>query len=247
MSQDLEKLIALQGIDLKIQQLTARLSAIPVERERIEARFQEFSSAYQQVNEKLEVARKERRRLELELEETQRHHEKYKEDLMKVRNEKEYTTCLREIDSAKKTASQLETQILQLLEEIEQLEAEVGKYAPEIENRRRVIDAEIGACERELIEINENVEKIKNERLELIQAIPKSLFERYERISRLRNGIVVAEAIEGSCSACRMKIRPQAYSDVRRGEEIVICENCSRMLYYQPKAKPETESASSSD
>ena len=245
MSPDLEKLITLQEIDLKVQQLKTRLTTIPAEREQIKARFNEFSSAYNEASEKLEESRTERGRLERELEDTQRHHEKYKEDLMKVRNEKEYTTCLREIDSTKKAASQLETQLLQLMEQIEKLEAEVNKYSPEIENRRIAVEEELTSCDRELESTAQEIEQIKVERDQMAKDIPKPLFSNYERVARLRGGIALSEIYNGSCSACRMKVRPQAFSQVRKGDQIIICENCSRILYY--RSNPETETAAASD
>jgi uncharacterized protein len=242
-SPDLEKLITLQEIDLKVQQLKTRLTTIPAEREQIKDRFNEFSSAFNEATEKLEESRTERRRLERELEDTQHHHEKYKEDLMKVRNEKEYTTCLREIDSTKKAASQLETQLLQLMEQIETLEAEVSKYAPQVENRRQAVEEELAACDRELVSTEQEIERIKLERDRMASSIPKPLFNNYERVARLRNGIALSEILNGSCSACRMKVRPAAFSQVRKGDQIIICENCSRILYYRSNPEPETAAA----
>ncbi|MCA1557572.1 MAG: C4-type zinc ribbon domain-containing protein, partial [Acidobacteria bacterium] len=57
----------------------------------------------------------------------------------------------------------------------------------------------------------------------------------YKRIStRIRDGVALAEARNNSCSACFMALRPQVMAEVRRGEEIIICENCNRILYYVP-------------
>jgi len=57
----------------------------------------------------------------------------------------------------------------------------------------------------------------------------------YVRISaRIRDGVAVAQARNGACMACFMSLRPQAMAQVRRGEEIVTCDNCNRILYYAP-------------
>ena len=72
----------------------------------------------------------------------------------------------------------------------------------------------------------------------LIEALPKQVSAMYKRIStRIRDGIAVAEARNGSCSACFMALRPQVMAEVRRGEEIIICDNCNRILYYVPNDK----------
>jgi hypothetical protein len=55
----------------------------------------------------------------------------------------------------------------------------------------------------------------------------------YNRISkRIRDGIAVAEARNGACMACFMSLRPQAMAEVRRGQEVITCDNCNRILYY---------------
>lgn len=244
MSPDLEKLITLQEIDLKIQQLKTRLANVPAERKKIEARFDEFAAAHNEVRDKLEAAQAERKQVETELADTQRHLEKYKEDLMKVRNEKEYTTCLREIDSAKKSISQLESQTLQLMEEMEKLEAELGKFSPEIESRKQELDQELAAFERELAEGEQNIEKVVAERNQIVASMPKPLIAQYERVAKLRQGVVLAEVRDRSCSACRMKVRPQAFTEVKRGERIIECESCSRILFYRETELPETAAAS---
>jgi len=58
-------------------------------------------------------------------------------------------------------------------------------------------------------------------------------------VYKLRNELLgnttgVAEARNGACMACFMALRPQAMAQVRRGEEIVTCDNCNRILYYAP-------------
>ena len=47
-------------------------------------------------------------------------------------------------------------------------------------------------------------------------------------------GIAVAEARNGSCTACFMSLRPQVMAEIRRGDDVIICDNCNRILYYVP-------------
>jgi uncharacterized protein len=42
----------------------------------------------------------------------------------------------------------------------------------------------------------------------------------------------VAEARNRSCTACFMSLRPQVMAEIRRGEEVLTCDNCGRILYY---------------
>ena len=56
----------------------------------------------------------------------------------------------------------------------------------------------------------------------------------YERIRKMRNGIAVSEALEGRCMQCHMTLRPQFMQELKRGEKVMYCESCSRMLYWHP-------------
>ena len=59
---------------------------------------------------------------------------------------------------------------------------------------------------------------------------------------RSRDGIAVAAVINGSCSACFMSLRPQMQVEVKRGDQIITCESCARIL-YMPKKEEQSEAA----
>ncbi len=105
---------------------------------------------------------------------------------------------------------------------------EVASLNSDREARLKSFDDETG-------EQAENLATNRVERERLIAALPKAMGADYNRISkRIRDGIAVAEARNGACMACFMALRPQAMAQVRRGEEIVTCDNCNRILYYAP-------------
>jgi len=56
----------------------------------------------------------------------------------------------------------------------------------------------------------------------------------YERVRKMRRGIGVAEAVDGRCSQCHMALRLQFFQDLKRGERVMQCESCNRILYYNP-------------
>ncbi|HNU07002.1 MAG TPA: C4-type zinc ribbon domain-containing protein, partial [Pyrinomonadaceae bacterium] len=69
-------------------------------------------------------------------------------------------------------------------------------------------------------------------RSSVFNTLPKNLAAVYDRLAqRSRDGIAVAEVVNGSCSACFMSLRPQVQMEVRRGDQIITCESCTRILY----------------
>ncbi|HET9531394.1 MAG TPA: C4-type zinc ribbon domain-containing protein [Blastocatellia bacterium] len=243
MSPELSQLIELQELDLEIQRVADRLSKIPVERDQTENEFRQYAAEFLALKSKHESILEVRKHLEAELATTQEHHNKYKQDLMRVRNEKEYTTALREIDATRKQISSLETEILKSMEEIEKLEAELLVRAPDVEKKRAEVDLSLGSLDREQEEAARQSALLSQRREQLSENLPRQLFATYDRMSRTRRGQALAEVRNGICTACRMKVRPKIFSDVRKGVDLVTCESCGRILYYKPTIPESVEAA----
>ena len=237
MSPDLENLIALHEIDIRLVEFQAQIKALDTECTRIETEYQQYAAAYNEVQSKLTSSHRRNTQLEADLADTQQKLEKYNEDQKRVRNQKEYAATLTEIDNAKKAISRFETQLLELMDEVKRLEDEAAKYSPDIENKRKEADAAIADCRARQQQIKQDMEHIKQERVRCEAAVSRPWMDRYNRVSKLRTGQALSQVINGACSSCRMTLRPQVYSEVRQGDVIYICDHCSRILYYRPEPK----------
>ena len=235
MRAELEQLIALQNTDTKIRLLQAELDAIPQRRADIEKEFDQRAFEFKAIETRRDEARTKRLQLDNELAETRTKAEKAERDLMSSTNAKAYEAAIREVDSAKKHISQLETQILELMEAAEQAENEIRQHEPEIAKMRAEMEEKLRDFEQQTRAQNDELTALRAERERLGATLPKPMSSLYNRIStRIRDGIAVAEASNNSCTACFMTLRPQVMSEIRRGDEIIICDNCSRILYYVP-------------
>jgi predicted nucleic acid-binding Zn-ribbon protein len=234
-SPELSQLIELQELDLDIQRVTDRLSRIPAERDQTEHEFKQYAAEFLDLKTRYEQTLEDRKQLESDLITTQQHHEKYKQDLMRVRNEKEYATALREIDATKKQIGAYETEIIKRMEEVEKLEAELNEKAPDVERKRAEVDRSLASLDSEREEGDRQIVALNERREQLSRQLPRQLFATYDRMARLRRGQALAEVRNGICTACRMKVRPKVFSDVRKGDQLITCENCGRILYYRPE------------
>ena len=239
----LGKLLELQELDLEIQRVAERLGNIPAEREQVETRFKEFAAEFLDLKERYQQTLANRKQLETELADTQQIHEKYKQDLMRVRNEKEYTTALREIDATKKLIGVLETEVLKSLEEAEKLESELKVFTPDVERKRLEVDRDLEALQKEHETAESRLQTMTNQRNETAGSIPRNLLAVYERVAKIRRGQAMAEVRDSICTACRMRVRPKVFSDVRRGDQLITCDSCSRILFYRPDATRPAEAA----
>lgn len=237
MNKDLSQLIQLQRLDMEVRQLQEKVDALPERQAELERQFAASVSEYLAIRQEFDGALARRKQLEAEVEMEQGRQQKFKADLMKATNEREYTTAVREIDITRKEISTRETEILKLMEQIEKLEVQVTEKTPEMESRRLELDRELAALSEQGTVARQRLEALTVERVPLLAGLSAEPRSDYERLSRMRSGFALSEARNYSCTACRMSLRPQVFSDVRRGEKIINCENCGRILYYLSQAE----------
>jgi predicted nucleic acid-binding Zn-ribbon protein len=233
-SPELSQLIELQELDLEIHRVSGRLSRIPEERESTENDFKQHAAEFLDLKSKHEQTLEERKQLEFELATTQQNYDKFEQDKTRVRNEKEYTAVLREIDASRKHIGVLESDILKHMEEIEKLDAELAARAPDVERMRAEVDSSLAALDAEQEAASRQLAEFSERRRKLAELMPRALFNSYDRKSRLSRGQALSEVrSNGICAACRVRVRPKIFSDVRKGDQLVTCENCGRILYYR--------------
>jgi len=232
---ELQQLVALQKLDTSIRKLQAELEAIPRRRAEIEKEFDQRAFEIRAVENARDEARHTRARLELEIAEQRVRVERAERNLMSSKKQDEYTAAIREADAARKQISTLETQTIEQMEALEKAEASLKERGEEIATLNSDREARLRAFDDETQAQAEKLATSRTERERLVSALPKSMGAQYVRtVARIRDGVAVAEARNGACMACFMALRPQAMAQVRRGEEIVTCDNCNRILYYAP-------------
>lgn len=220
----------LQEIDLKSDGSQARIQEALSEIEALDGRLNEVKSSVEGKNTAIETLDNERKALEENLAVETANITRSESNLKGITTQKEYQAVNKEIASAKKLIVELEEQILQSINRAEELKVEltamendlssleqnIGEQKTEIQNR---IDAEQAL-----------VASDSKARAERIKSVPPGLIKRYEKLRETRRGIAVVEARDGGCLGCNMQIPPQMYNNLFRGEELITCPHCQRIL-----------------
>ena len=150
---------------------------------------------------------------------------------------------MRETDALQKQIAALEGQALEKMTAVEEVENVLSGRAEEIsglEARRR---SALEEFEAQLAADRAELDSELKKRHDVFITLPANLASVYNRMAqRSRDGIAVAEVKNGSCSACFMKLRPQMQVEIKKGNQIITCENCTRILYIAPAADEAAES-----
>lgn len=235
---ELESLVKLQKLDLQIRALESRLAQIPDEVAELEKEIATEKANLEAAENRVSESQKQRRALEGELEQLETAISKYKDQLMQVKTNEEYKAMQRQIDNTQATIGGKEEQILLIMEEAEGLQADVKARQKELAEGRKKVQAMEAELEAEASRLRAELEKENRQREELIQSIQPELLAQYKRVAQARSGIAMAEAKDEHCEVCHVRLRPQVYSEIRVGDQILRCESCGRILYYAGPTGP---------
>ena len=235
---ELDKLIELQKTDTNLRKLKKSLETAIERRAAIEQEFEQHAFSIREIQNKRDTLQAKRADLEKQIAENKTYLERADRNLKHAQNQKEYETAMRETDALQKQISAFETTIVEILEEVEGVEKELEERAEEISTLDAKRDAELAVFDKSMSADKKEADKETGHRATAFATLPARLASIYDRLSqRSRDGIAVAEVINGSCSACNIQLRPQVQLNVKKGDEIITCENCTRIMYIAPKSE----------
>ena len=236
---DLERLIALQKLDTTADAARRTLAEEPERERSLETRLEEARNALAAAKARVADNQNARRAIEKDVAVHQGRLSKFREQAMAVKTNVEYHAIQKEISFAQTEIKTLEDKILEGMLEADELGAAMKKAEADLSAEQKAVEAAKKAMTAEHAELNASLERIARERGDLVSALEPALLSSFELVSRRRNGVAVAEAVDGICTICHVRLRPQVFNNVRRNDQIVQCDSCNRFLYFVPKAAPQ--------
>ena len=91
--------------------------------------------------------------------------------------------------------------------------------------------------EAEAERVEKELEVIRERRADLTNTLEVDLLGQYSKVYKARDGIAVVSIQENICEGCHQQILPQQVIDIKVGETINHCEQCSRILYWKEKTE----------
>jgi len=228
---DLSLLIELQNLDLEIdknKKMKETLSSRIEEGHKKKARLEEDLSHKQDT---LKQTRKGRREKEREIEEFDLLLAKHEEEKYKIKSQEEFAALEKEISRVEKEKVETEDILLNLMEKEEELTGSLPSLEMKVRQESKVLEKKEDILKADLKNVIEQSQKFENERKEIISQLDPVLLKQYKQLQKVKDGLVVVPVKDGNCEGCNIKISPSLIGSLRRGEEIIYCESCNRILY----------------
>lgn len=233
MIEQLRLLIELQTLDSELIAKDRAIKAIPLRAAMVEKPLQEARSNLEFRKKKIEDTEKKKRDKDNLAKDAQDRTSKLKDRSALVKDTKAFNAHQREIDQAerdlkkaKEESSRLADIIKAETEEMKALETELALQEQKAAEFKATLETEIKYAENQLKEAKKN-------RSGILAGIDKDIYSEYLRILKKHMGLAVTPTTGGICTGCRMNIMPQLFVEVQRGDDILHCPQCGRILYYQ--------------
>ena len=204
----------------ELDQLMGQLSEVEVEVAEIEGRRHELGRSQQKIEDEIATVSDKAAQHDKNL---------YSGS---VTNPRELQAMQDEIGALKRRVRQLEDQELELMEQIEPLDADLAKLAA----RRSELDASAisirsGIAEGE-VTVDAELTVVRSERNTAAAGIDPELLARYEELRPKSGGIAIARMVGGHCGGCHLALSAMEVDRIRKlpPEEPATCEECGRLL-----------------
>lgn len=231
---DISLAVRLQGIDNRIAELNREISALPRHIAEIEKKLISHERKLEADRAALAGNLKDRKRLEGEIQIQQQKISKLKDQTLEAKTNEQYRAFQHEIDYCETEIRRSEDQILDLMSESEPLDRNVKSAEGSLKEEKVQVEAEKQQTRQRTATDQHELDQLQSERRSIATEMDGKVLAAYERVRKMRNGVAVAEAVDGRCSKCHMALRLQFFQDLKRGEQVMTCESCNRILYYNP-------------
>ena len=114
---------------------------------------------------------------------------------------------------------------------------DLASHESHIQEERQVVEQELSDVREAVANAEERIKFCIGERKALEAGLPDDMVLTIHRVEELRQGIFLAEATDGTCQACYVRVRPQAYQEIKQASAVHACGSCRRFLYHPSAVK----------
>ena len=233
MNELIEQLVSLQEMDLVIDKIDREIKQ---EQDELDSRITAVAEREQRISDQegqIEELEKERRTLEDEMSDKIARVKERQSKMMQVQTSREQTALLKEIEDAKKNVKENEEKIVAIMEQVEQLTNETGEEKTVLKTEKKLVDEEKEKVKSAIDELNRGKKTKLSKRDKQAQAVNGTMIKKYEILRKRRNGLAIVNVQDGVCQGCFMNLPPQKYNMLLRGDQVLECPSCQRLIYHQ--------------
>jgi uncharacterized protein len=230
---DIASAVRLQELDIHLAELAKEIASLPKHIAEIEKKLESHQRKLEADRAALAANQKDRKKLEGDIQVQEQKISKLKDQMLQAKTNDQYKAFQHEIGFCEQEIRKAEDRILDLMSESEDLDRNVKAADAALKLEKAQVEAEKQQARERTDADQRAVNELQATKKSIVAEMTPSVYSNYERI-RSRRGLAVAEVVDGRCTVCHITVRPQYLQELKRGEQVQVCESCQRILYYNP-------------
>lgn len=234
----LQALVALQQKDKFLDAIQHEIDAVPPRINALKADLEGEKKHMNDAKAKIIELEKKKKSKELDVAAKEEAARKHSAQLNDLKSNDAYKAMQQEIEAEKKAAGDIETEVLQVMEDIDKAKAEEKAATAEYKKTEEFSKKDLEKLEAEMSHAKGRYETAKADRDASAALVGPAEMKVYNHIRSRGKPDAVVPIIGGHCGSCQITLTPGLTLEVAKMKSLVTCESCQRILY-----KPEQVAA----
>jgi predicted nucleic acid-binding Zn-ribbon protein len=149
-----------------------------------------------------------------------------------VNNPKELYTLQQEVQRLRAQQSRQEEMALEVMDTADNLRELVERKEAALREAEAAWQQESADLITHRDTLVTRQQELQVKRDTLAGSIDAALLKRYEAMRRAKQGQAISRVEQNSCQWCRVILTASELQRVRTSDELQVCSNCGRILYY---------------
>lgn len=231
----LQALVALQQRDKFLDSIQKEIDAVPPRIAALKADLEGEKKHMDAAKAKILELEKKKKSKELDVAAKEDAARKHASQLNDLKSNDAYKAMQGEIEAEKKAAGDIETEILQIMEDIDKAKQEEKAAIAEFKKTEDFSKKDLEKLEAEMSHAKGRFEEAKKERDEVAGKVGAAEMKVYNHIRGRGKPDAVVPAVGGHCGSCQITLTPGITLEIAKLKTLVTCESCQRIL-YKPEA-----------
>src|SRR5207245_10316368 len=218
-------LIELQRVDHQIATLRAELETFPKRIREADAKLSGARAELAAAKETHTQGATERKKLEFDEQQWKDRARKHRDQHGAAKTNEHFKALQHEIANAEAEVAKAEDRQLEVMMSAEEAERRVKIAESRLKEAEQAVAAERKEIQAQGTEKKKQLDAALAEREKIIAPVPEDLRELYARIAKRHNGTAMAEARDGQCRGCGMRVLPHRLQELptETNEEAFRC------------------------
>jgi predicted nucleic acid-binding Zn-ribbon protein len=231
--QELAILCLVQEADTEIARLSQALAGLDAG-DALQAEVNSTEAEVAALREQHEVTERQQLDRELELKTLEEKRGKFRDQLYSgtVRNPRQLSDLQKEVQMLSEEISKIEDQILDLMEALEKQRSELADREQRLAELRAQLQTTREDHARTGGRLRSDIADQEAKRGALSEQVSPQLMKRYEQIRSRQGDLGLVRVGGDTCPGCRIAFPSDLIKALKRGSQVLTCENCGRLLFW---------------